>query len=72
MDLHAKQLREEFWRNDALKGSPIGKPYKEIEFLSESSEEAGRDIRIEQVNEIPVLASGKRKPVVNEWKNVIL
>lgn len=66
MDLHAKQLREEFWRNDALKGSPIGKPYKEIEFLSESSEEAGRDIRIEQVNEIPVLASGKRKPVVNE------
>ena len=25
-------------------------------------------INIEQVNEIPVLASGKRKPVVNEWK----
>ena len=44
MDLHAKQLREEFWRNDALKGSPIGKPYKEIEFLSESSEEAGREV----------------------------
>lgn len=25
-------------------------------------------INIEQVDEIPVLASGKRKPVVNEWK----
>ena len=45
MNLHAKQLREEFWRNDSLVGSPIGKPYREIEFLSESSEEAGRDIR---------------------------
>ena len=26
------------------------------------------NIKIEQVNDIPVLASGKRKPVVNEWK----
>lgn len=26
-------------------------------------------IKIEQVNEIPILASGKRKPVINEWKN---
>lgn len=52
MDLHAKQLREEFWRNDALKGSPIGKPYKEIEFLSESSEEAGRDIRNKKLQDI--------------------
>lgn len=25
------------------------------------------NIKIEQVNDIPVLASGKRKPVVNEW-----
>ncbi len=27
------------------------------------------DIAFEQVDDIPVLASGKRKPVVNEWKN---
>ncbi|WP_370858983.1 phenylacetate--CoA ligase family protein [Phocaeicola coprocola] len=26
-------------------------------------------IKIEQVNEIPVLSSRKRKPVINEWKN---
>lgn len=26
-------------------------------------------LRIEKVDGIPVLASGKRKPVVNEWKN---
>ena len=26
------------------------------------------NINIEQVDDIPVLASGKRKPVVNEWK----
>lgn len=52
MDLHAKQLREEFWRNDSLAGSPIGKPYREIEFLSESSEEAGRDIRNKKLQDI--------------------
>ncbi len=34
-------------------------------------EQIGTDalITIEQVTDIPVLASGKRKPVVNEWKN---
>ena len=26
-------------------------------------------INIDQVDDIPVLASGKRKMVVNEWKN---
>ncbi len=45
MDLHAKQLRDEFWKNDALNGSPIGKPYREIEFISEHSEKEGRCIR---------------------------
>lgn len=45
IDLHAKQLRDEFWANDALNGSPIGKPYKEIEFLSESSYDEGLEIR---------------------------
>lgn len=49
---NAQYLREKFWENDALKGSPIGKPYKEIEY----------------VTGIPVLASGKRKTIVNEWK----
>lgn len=30
---------------------------------------AKANLKIEEVNEIPVLSSGKRKPVVNEWKN---
>lgn len=33
------------------------------EFLGEAA-----TISIEYVNDIPVLASGKRKPVVNNWK----
>ncbi|MBQ8021049.1 MAG: hypothetical protein IJ263_11710, partial [Paludibacteraceae bacterium] len=52
IDLHAKQLRDEFWANDALNGSPIGKPYKEIEFLSESSYEEGLEIRQKKLKEI--------------------
>lgn len=52
MDLHARQLREEFWKNDALNGSPIGKPYKEIEFLSESSYEEGLEIRRKKLFEM--------------------
>lgn len=52
IDLHAKQLRDEFWANDALNGSPIGKPYKEIEFLSESSYDEGLEIRQKKLSEI--------------------
>ena len=28
----------------------------------------GANLKIEEVDEIPVLSSGKRKPVVNNWK----
>ena len=56
MNLHAKQLREEFWKNDALKGSPIGKPYKEIEFLAESSKEEGQEIRDRKLHEMLLYA----------------
>lgn len=37
--------------------------------ITELKSVLGQDanILIEQVNDIPVLASGKRKPVVNEW-----
>mgnify|MGYP003292675428 FL=1 len=52
MDLHAKQLRDEFWANDARNGSPIGKPYKEISFLSESSYDDGLEIRQRKLSEI--------------------
>ncbi len=56
MDLHAKQLREEFWKNDASKGSPIGKPYKEIAFLSESSESEGHELRYSQLHNMLLFA----------------
>lgn len=52
IDLKAQQLRDEFWRTDALNGSPIGKPYKEIQFLSESSKEEGDRIRREKLHHI--------------------
>ena len=31
----------------------------------------GANLKIEEVDEIPVLSSGKRKPVINNWKNNI-
>ena len=39
--------------------------------VEQLKEPLGRDanIRIEEVDDIPVLASGKRKPVVNNWKS---
>lgn len=45
MNLHAQYLKNQFWKDDMLNGSPIGKPYQEIKFLSEHSEEEGRDLR---------------------------
>lgn len=41
-----------------------------VKIISQFKEFLGNDanIKIEYVNDIPVLASGKRKPVVNEWK----
>lgn len=45
IDLRAKQLRENFYKNDILNVSPIGKLLKEIEYLSEHSAREGRYIR---------------------------
>lgn len=47
---NAQYLREKFWENDALKGSPIGKPYKEIEYLTEHTKEEGAALRREKLN----------------------
>lgn len=52
MDPNAQHLREKFWAEDAQKGSPIGKPYKEIEFLAEHTQEEGRALREEKLNRI--------------------
>lgn len=45
MDLNAVYLRNKFWITDFLKGSPIGKPYKEVKYLQEHSAEEGLPIR---------------------------
>ena len=34
MDINALFLRKKFWFYDFIFGSPIGKPYKEIEYIS--------------------------------------
>ena len=35
MDFQAIYLRNKFWIKDYLKGSPIGKPYKEVKYIQE-------------------------------------
>ena len=57
MDKHAKLLRDLFWKQDALKGGPIGNPYKEIEYISQHSEEECRLLRITKLHDILEFAS---------------
>lgn len=45
MDFQAIYLRNKFWIKDYLKGSPIGKPYKEVKYIQEHSVEEGKEIR---------------------------
>lgn len=52
MDLNAYYLRAKFWIDDFLKGSPIGKPYKEIRFIQEHSYEEGLPIREKALHEL--------------------
>ena len=52
MNIYALYLRNKFWIKDFFNGSPIGKPYKEIKFLSEQSYEKGRAIREKKLQDI--------------------
>lgn len=52
MDLKSYYLRWRFWLNDYLNGSPIRKPYTEIKWLYEHSEETTRHVRELQLNEM--------------------
>lgn len=47
MDFNALYLRNRFWINDFLIGSPIGKPYREIKFISEHNRTGGGNSLIE-------------------------
>lgn len=52
MNMNAFFLRSKFWIKDYFKGSPIGKPYREIKFLSEHSAEEGRPLREKKLQEL--------------------
>lgn len=56
MDLNALYLRRKFWLDDFFKGSPIGKPYKEIEFLSEHTMSDCQEIRDRKLKDILTFA----------------
>lgn len=45
MNLRSLYLRRKFWFQDWLKGSPIGRPYREIKFIQEHSYEEGLPLR---------------------------
>lgn len=45
MNLRSLYLRRKFWLMDRLKGSPIGRPYREIKFIQEHSYEEGLPLR---------------------------
>lgn len=45
MDIKAAILRTAFWTTDFFKGSPIGKPYREIKWLQTHSKDAGQELR---------------------------
>lgn len=45
MSIDSTYKRCKFWLQDYLKGSPIGKPYHEIKFIQEHSQEEGKAIR---------------------------
>lgn len=45
MDFNALYLRCKFWICDFFKGSPIGKPYKDVKYIQEHSCEVGSHLR---------------------------
>ena len=45
MDFHALYLRRKFWLNDWLNGSPIGKHYRDVKYISEHSVKDVNNIR---------------------------
>lgn len=52
MSLKAFYLRNKFWLNDRRAGSPVGKQYKEIQFIAEHSYEEGLPLRENALHEL--------------------
>lgn len=61
MSLKAFLLRSKFWYNDRRAGSPIGKQYKEIQFIAEHSYETGISLREKALRDILTYAQGHTK-----------
>lgn len=52
MDIKAEYLRKKFWEEDKRNGSPIGVPYKEVEFILTHSMEEGWPMRKEKLRNL--------------------
>lgn len=52
MEDRAEILRRAFWENDKRNGSPIGIPYKEVEFIQTHSMEEGWGIRRQKLHDL--------------------
>lgn len=52
MENRAEFLRREFWENDEKNGSPIGIPYKEVEFIQTHSMEEGWPVRKRKLHDL--------------------
>lgn len=50
MDIKAEYLRKKFWEEDKRNGSPIGKPYKEVEFIFNHTMEEGWQLRKQKLH----------------------
>ena len=61
METKAEYLRRKFWEEDEQNGSPIGKPYKEIEFLLSHSMKDGWSIRKKKLYELLDYSRGNTK-----------
>ena len=52
MDFHALYLRHKFWLNDWLNGSPIGKHYRDVKYISEHSFNDVNRIREQKLSQL--------------------
>ena len=52
METRADYLRRKFWEEDERKGSPIGKPYKEVEFILTHTMEQGWPMRKQKLHDL--------------------
>lgn len=52
METRAEYLRRRFWEEDEKNGSPIGKPYREVEFILSHSMEEGWPLRRQKLHDL--------------------